>query len=153
MINLNTILTTMAFYNLENYMEGVQINFASTIQNDRETFVSDFLISFTYNDMYCCYCIVNNPQSDTRIINVISVHGHFLYQGNDLSAAIGKVAEYYKQIEKSVMLENEKEIKEELEKEVFIEVQKKLKESGVITEESEPENKTKDEYKIDLTKN
>lgn len=142
----------MAFYNMGQYSDGVQVNFSSPVQADRETFVSDFLVSFTYDDMYCCYCIVNNPQSDNRAINVISVHGHFLYQGNDFSSAIGRVAEYYKNIEKLNNSESDNDLTEEVEKQVTLEVRKKLKEAGVDIEKTEEDDVEKG-YVIDITKN
>lgn len=158
MINLNTILATMAFYNLEAYTDGISINFASAIQADKEAFISDFIINFTYEDMYCCYCIVNNPQSDNRTINAVSSHGHFIYQGNDFSNAIGKISDYYKEIEKINSLEAEPENSDDLEKKLHLEIEQKLKDAGFeiekfsIYKRTDPEKKD-DSCEIDITKN
>ena len=93
-MNFQTILQSIAFWKIEKYCEELNINFASDDFETRQKFECDFIMTFIYDNKYLCYCIVKNPQKDIDI-TVITVHGHFLYQGNSLFEAIGRVANLY----------------------------------------------------------
>lgn len=93
-INFQTILQTIAFWKIEKYCEELNINFASDDIDIRQKFECDFIIAFVYDNKYLCYCIVQNPQENPKI-TAITVHGHFLYQGDSFFDAIGRVAALY----------------------------------------------------------
>lgn len=96
-MNFQTILQAIAFWKIENYSEELNINFASDDIEVRQRFECDFIIAFTHSNKYLCYCVVQNPQNNPKIV-VITSHGHFLYQGNSIFDAIGNIARLYASI-------------------------------------------------------